>query len=61
MLSDLLSIVLGEEPCPPLAQPEAPGQNDVQTTEAHQSWIEKDGRAMGKVGRVGKGQIGDDG
>ena len=44
-----LSIVLGEEPCPPLAQPEAPGQNDVQTTEAHQSWIEKDGRAMGTL------------
>ena len=33
-----LSIVLGEEPCP----------DDAQTT-AHQSWIEKDGRAMGTL------------
>ena len=36
-----LSIVLGEEPCPPL--------NDAQTTEAHQSWIEKDRRARGTL------------
>ena len=42
-----LSIVLDEEPCPPLTQ--TPGQNDAQTTEAHQSWIEKDGRAMGTL------------
>ena len=38
-----LPIVLGEEPCPPLA---ALGQDDTRTM-AHQSWIEKDGRAMG--------------
>ena len=37
-----LSIVLGEEPCPAL-------QDNAQTTAAYQSWIEKDGRAMGTL------------
>ena len=37
-----LSIVLGDEPRPP------PG-HDARTTKVYQSWIEKDGRAMGTL------------
>ena len=39
-----LPIVLGEEPCP-----QAPPSNDEQVVRTHQSWIEKDGRAMGTL------------